>query len=101
MPTSDDALGTGDARPPADEHLDALTGLPPIDEDDIDGDGLSNAAELVLGTNPFAADSDGDNTNDANDAFPLDPHLDSLPVNGGDTAAPSISLLTPANAIAL
>ena len=36
MPTPDDALPPSGR--PRDEHLDAITGLPPIDEDDLDGD---------------------------------------------------------------
>ncbi len=36
MPTTDDALPG--AQPHRDEHLDALTGLPPISQDDLDGD---------------------------------------------------------------
>ena len=39
---------------------------------DTDGDGLSDAWEATLGTNPLVADSDGDNVNDGADAFPLD-----------------------------
>jgi hypothetical protein len=40
---------------------------------DMDGDGLTNAQEYLLGTNPFCADSDGDGVPDGQDAFPLDP----------------------------
>ena len=40
--------------------------------DDIDGDGLSNAQELALGTDPFLADTDGDWLSDAVDPAPLD-----------------------------
>jgi hypothetical protein len=38
---------------------------------DIDGDGLSNATEAALGTNPNAADSDEDGRSDGADACPL------------------------------
>jgi hypothetical protein len=37
---------------------------------DIDGDGLSNAVEAAIGTNPRAADSDGDGKADGADACP-------------------------------
>ncbi len=40
--------------------------------DDIDGDGLSNAQELQLSTNPFLADTDGDGLSDLVDPAPLD-----------------------------
>ena len=39
---------------------------------DIDGDGLANAQELALGTDPFVADTDGDGLWDAFDPMPLD-----------------------------
>jgi hypothetical protein len=39
---------------------------------DIDGDGLANAQELQLGTDPFVADTDGDGLWDAFDPLPLD-----------------------------
>ena len=39
-----------------------------IDEDDDDGDGLSNNEELILGTDPESADSDGDGVPDGVEA---------------------------------
>ncbi|MEZ0275224.1 MAG: Ig-like domain-containing protein [Roseimicrobium sp.] len=39
--------------------------------DDPDGDGWDNAAEFAHGTNPYAADSDGDGIPDDDDAEPL------------------------------
>jgi hypothetical protein len=48
---------------------------------DIDGDGLANAQELQLGTNPFVADTDGDGLWDAFDPLPLD-FSNSSQVNG-------------------
>ena len=42
-------------------------------DNDNDNDGLSEEEELTLGTDPFNADTDGDEVNDSEDAFPLDP----------------------------
>jgi hypothetical protein len=39
--------------------------------DDIDGDGLSNAQEMTIGTNPFSPDTDGDGISDLLDPLPL------------------------------
>ena len=44
-----------------------------LDDDDYDGDGLSNEYEHLIGTNPFVADSDGDGVSDSLDADPRDP----------------------------
>jgi len=41
---------------------------------DPDGDGLSNAMEELLGTDPNDPDTDDDGSNDGDDAFPLNPH---------------------------
>ena len=43
MPTPDDAYPTPGS--PHDEHIDAKTGLPPIDDDDLDGDPLTPARQ--------------------------------------------------------
>lgn len=43
------------------------------DDRDDDSDGLTNSVELLKGTNPKKADSDGDTVSDSQDAFPLDP----------------------------
>jgi hypothetical protein len=43
----------------------------PIDSDS-DGDGLTDAEEALLGTDPNSADSDGDGINDSQDLQPLD-----------------------------
>jgi uncharacterized repeat protein (TIGR01451 family) len=40
---------------------------------DDDDDGLSDAEEALLGTDPLKPDTDGDGVGDASDAFPLDP----------------------------
>ncbi|ENO1786748.1 carboxypeptidase regulatory-like domain-containing protein [Vibrio vulnificus] len=37
-----------------------MDGIPDDEDDDIDGDGLSNADEAEAGTDPYQADSDGD-----------------------------------------
>ncbi|MEK7451976.1 MAG: PKD domain-containing protein [Patescibacteria group bacterium] len=42
-------------------------------DEDADNDGLTNAVEAELGTNPLLLDSDGDKINDPLDAYPLDP----------------------------
>ncbi len=38
---------------------------------DVDGDGISNTEEKKMGTDPFAADTDGDGKKDGEDAEPL------------------------------
>ncbi len=48
-------------------------GLGDACDDDMDNDRLTNAAESSLGTNPRMADTDGDGSSDADDAYPLDP----------------------------
>jgi hypothetical protein len=40
-------------------------------DDDDDNDGLSDATEAALGTNPLSSDSDGDGKPDASDSCPL------------------------------
>ena len=42
-------------------------------DDDVDGDGVSNADEAVRGTDPRVADTDGDGVNDKADACPTVP----------------------------
>ncbi|MCE5343581.1 MAG: hypothetical protein LLF96_08390 [Eubacteriales bacterium] len=41
-----------------------------ITADDHDGDGIPDAAEKLLGTNPYTADTDGDGINDVDDPNP-------------------------------
>ena len=45
--------------------------------EDADKDGLSDAEEIELGTDPNNYDTDGDGVNDNVDAFPLDPEHNS------------------------
>ena len=72
-----------------------------LDEANNDGDTLTNAEEIALGTDPMRWDTDGDRVEDGADAFPLDPYLTSLPENTSDTTAPVIDLLAPPQAEAL
>lgn len=76
-------------------------------EKDPDGDGLTNAQEIALGTDPFRADTDGDGFNDGVEASagsnPLDPHSTPLHytyaevsiLNNMDPSATSGMLLMP------
>ena len=51
-----------------------FTDIPSLDPegDDFDGDGLSNADELTMGTDPFQPDTDGDGIPDGSDTTPLE-----------------------------
>jgi hypothetical protein len=76
-------------------------------DDDIDGDGLSNAAEAALGTSPTSVDTDGDGYRDGADACPVTAgqKADGCPVTppppppppppAPDTTAPSLTLSAP------
>jgi Domain of unknown function (DUF4394)/Thrombospondin type 3 repeat len=57
---------------------------------DVDGDGLTNAAESARGTDPRNADSDGDGVGDAADACPT--AAGTAAKNGCDGTAPAITL---------
>lgn len=46
-------------------------------DSDDDNDGLSDAAEAILGTNPLLVDTDGDGLSDSTDPNPLTPNADS------------------------
>jgi hypothetical protein len=50
-------------------------GEPNYADIDDDNDGLSDFDEVVLGTDPLLIDTDGDNYNDLEDAYPLDPTM--------------------------
>jgi hypothetical protein len=41
-----------------------------VTAEDLDGDGIPNAAEKLLGTNPYTPDTDGDGINDMEDTDP-------------------------------
>jgi hypothetical protein len=84
------ADASGDWQPdswvdPASGHVFTLAELDAF-SDDIDGDGLSNAQELAIGTDPFVADTDGDGLWDAFDPLPLD-SSNSSQANGIDWGA--------------
>jgi hypothetical protein len=61
-------------------------GIPDRDDPDIDGDGLSNAQELALGTDPRNPDTDGDGIPDGIDPRPLVKNLPPT-VSSDDTLA--------------
>jgi hypothetical protein len=81
------------------DGLAVLLGLSPTSAD-TDSDGISNLAELANGTSPLLADTDGDGVSDYLDPLPLDPSISSLPNSSpSDVTAPLISLQQPAGAV--
>lgn len=62
-------LSTTDAEQGIDE---ILTNISALEDEDLDGDGLSDKEEKALGTSPLNPDSDGDGVRDKQDVFPLD-----------------------------
>ncbi|MDC1392377.1 gliding motility-associated C-terminal domain-containing protein, partial [Flavobacteriaceae bacterium] len=79
--TDQDGIGNNeDLDDDNDGYLDTLeirAGTDPKDKEDfpedLDGDGLSDLEEALLGTDPENPDTDGDGVDDFEDAFPLDP----------------------------
>ena len=67
---------------------------------DFDGDGLTDAEELVRGTDPLISDTDGDGVNDSADRYPLDPSASGT-AGGTDTTPPVISISQPSGAVKL
>jgi len=67
--------------------------------DDSDGDGLSDAEETALGTNPYNPDTDGDGLSDgaevANNTDPLNPDSDNDGLSDGDEIAAATDPTVP------
>lgn len=76
--TDSDGDGVGDVADAdddgdgLDDAAEALLGTSPTDADS-DDDRLLDPTEVAAGTNPLDADTDDDGSDDADDAFPLDP----------------------------
>lgn len=62
---------------------------------DPDGDGLTNADEILRGTNLYRPDTDGDTVDDYADLFPLDPARSALVPTPGDIVPPEIVIFSP------
>ena len=87
-----DGLDTDINQDGIDDSVGLILGIS-LSGDDGDGDNLTNAQEIELGTDPTHADTDGDGTNDNLDDFPLDPTKYTIGnTNHSDTSAPSIFL---------
>lgn len=80
LPFFQDASADSDS----DGVIDALDAEPDNSTNDSDGDGLTNAQERTLGTNPLNTDTDGDGTPDGEDTstpsntYPIVRDLDSI-----------------------
>lgn len=62
---------------------------------DDDGDGLTNAQELALRSDPYNPDTDGDGFWDSADYDPLNPFVKFAPRDLTDVTAPTITILVP------
>jgi hypothetical protein len=79
------SVALGDSVAPVfSEALDVLGG--PTDNGDPDGDRLANLDELLLGTDPAAADTDEDGVIDGEDCFPTRQELDPTRIASGGSA---------------
>jgi len=72
-------------------------GVGNVCDDDIDGDGLSNATEQANGTDPLNSDTDGDGISDSDDSTPLGeplvvPTPDPEPVSESDSDDEPVSI---------
>lgn len=73
---SQDEDDDNDGMPDLFENSFSLNHLEASDaSDDIDGDGLTNYEEYLLGTDPSSLDSDSDGASDGDDPYPLDANI--------------------------
>ncbi len=71
-PLSSDSDGDGISDQADDKPLDYDNdGIPDGSDEDSDNDGLSDAVEVTMGTNPYNRDTDGDGVSDKTDSKPL------------------------------
>ncbi len=98
--TNDDGIEDGPQVALGPNDLDGDTVVDYLDND-VDGDGVSNANERASGTDPFKVDTDGDGVGDGADCVPLDPTYPSPNVCSDPTpgAPPSITLTEPPGAV--
>lgn len=82
------ATNSSDATASSTKQADASTTVQ-ITDKDKDGDGIPDAAEKILGTNPYSADTDGDGQNDKIDK---DPTFAENPINETSTTALPIKI---------
>ncbi|MCD8913031.1 YPDG domain-containing protein, partial [Mammaliicoccus sciuri] len=72
-PTDYDGDGKPDITTPADPNKDTDgDGIPDKDDTDIDGDGVNNEDEKLIGTNPMNPDTDGNGVKDGDEDFDKD-----------------------------
>ena len=70
-------------------------------DDDVDGDGLSDATESLIGTNARSSDSDGDGRADAADRCPTVAAADGCPAASTAPPAPGPGATTPVTPLTL